>query len=113
MNLQHDGALALGSDATIIAADEMALRLLGVDHRQNLIGRRIDEVFDVRAEALAGTPDSGHLWSIRDAVAGRRYFASMSRAPASSATGAPLIRDKPAAGRQAVDAAAQGALLAG
>jgi transcriptional regulator of acetoin/glycerol metabolism len=30
VNLQHDGALALASDATVIAADEMAMRLLGV-----------------------------------------------------------------------------------
>jgi hypothetical protein len=30
VNLQHDGALALAIDATVIAADEMALRLLGV-----------------------------------------------------------------------------------
>jgi transcriptional regulator of acetoin/glycerol metabolism len=80
VNLQHDGALALGNDATVIAADDMALRLLGVEQRTKLIGRRIDQIFDVRAEEMRG-PASGsnhHLWSIRDALVGRRYFASMS-----------------------------------
>jgi transcriptional regulator of acetoin/glycerol metabolism len=81
VNLQHDGALALGADATVIAADEMAMRLLGVDQRSNLIGRRIDEIFDVRAEEMIGPSAraGGHLWSIRDAIMGRRYFASMSQ----------------------------------
>jgi sigma-54 dependent transcriptional regulator, acetoin dehydrogenase operon transcriptional activator AcoR len=80
VNLQHDGALALGNDATVIAADEMALRLLGVEQRTKLIGRRIDEIFDVRAEVMVGPASRSdhHLWSIRDALVGRRYFASMS-----------------------------------
>jgi transcriptional regulator of acetoin/glycerol metabolism len=80
VNLQHDGALALGSDATVIAADDMALRLLGVEQRTKLIGRRIDEIFDVRAEDMIGPAarSDQHLWSIRDALVGRRYFATMS-----------------------------------
>jgi transcriptional regulator of acetoin/glycerol metabolism len=80
VNLQHDGALALGNDATVIAADEMALRLLGVEQRTKLIGRRIDEIFDVRAEEMVGPAarSDHHLWSIRDALVGRRYFASLS-----------------------------------
>ena len=80
VNLQHDGAIALGSDATVIAADEMALKLLGVEQRDKLIGRRIDEIFDLRAEEMVGPAarSSHHLWSIRDTEVGRRYFASMS-----------------------------------
>ncbi len=50
VNLQHDGALALAPDATVLSADETAIRLLGARSRNDLIGRRIDEVFDVRPE---------------------------------------------------------------
>ncbi|MDB6084255.1 MAG: Transcriptional activator of acetoin dehydrogenase operon AcoR [Gammaproteobacteria bacterium] len=80
VNLQHDGALALASDATVIAADEMAMRLLGVGQRCELIGRRIDEIFDMRAEEMVDgvSPSAQGLWPVRDAVLGRRYFASLS-----------------------------------
>jgi sigma-54 dependent transcriptional regulator, acetoin dehydrogenase operon transcriptional activator AcoR len=80
VNLQHDGALALASDATVIAADEMALRLLGVAQRRELIGRRIDEIFDMRAEEMMDSvsANAAGLWPVRDAVLGRRYFASLS-----------------------------------
>ncbi|MGO8858494.1 MAG: sigma-54-dependent Fis family transcriptional regulator [Steroidobacteraceae bacterium] len=80
VNLQHDGALALASDATVIAADEMAMRLLGVGQRRELIGRRIDEIFDIRAEEIIDpiSPSAVGLWPVRDAAMGRRYFASLS-----------------------------------
>jgi transcriptional regulator of acetoin/glycerol metabolism len=80
VNLQHDGALALASDATVIAADEMALRLLGVTQRRELIGRRVDDIFDMRAGEImdpAATHATG-LWPVRDSLMGRRYFASVS-----------------------------------
>ena len=80
VNLQHDGALALASDATVIAADEMALRLLGVGQRRELIGRRVDEIFDMRADEMMDpiSPNAARLWPVRDALLGRRYFASLS-----------------------------------
>ena len=80
VNLQHDGALALASDATVIAADEMALRLLGVEQRRELIGRRIDEIFDMRADEILEpvAPSAAGLWPVRDSLLGRRYFASLS-----------------------------------
>ena len=80
VNLQHDGALALASDATVIAADEMAMRLLGVAQRRELIGRRIDDIFDMRSEEMVDSvsPGAVGLWPVRDAVLGRRYFASLS-----------------------------------
>ncbi|MDP9012878.1 MAG: sigma-54-dependent Fis family transcriptional regulator [Pseudomonadota bacterium] len=79
VNLQHDGALALASDATVIAADEMAMRLLGVTQRCELIGRRVDEIFDMRAEEMEFVaPTAAGLWPVRDAALGRRYFASLS-----------------------------------
>jgi transcriptional regulator of acetoin/glycerol metabolism len=80
VNLQHDGALALASDATVIAADEMAMRLLGVSQRRELIGRRIDDIFDMRADEIMDpvAPSATGLWPVRDALLGRRYFASLS-----------------------------------
>ena len=72
VNLQHDGALALASDATVIAADEMAMRLLGVTQRCELIGRRIDEIFDMRAEEMGlFAPTAAGLWPVRDAALGQ------------------------------------------
>ncbi len=70
----------LASDATVIAADEMAMRLLGVQQRRELIGRRIDEIFDMRAEEMVDpvAPSAVGLWPVRDAALGRRYFASLS-----------------------------------
>src|SRR5687768_5221750 len=44
VNLQHDGTLVLHSDATIIAADASAVRLLGVANRHDIIGSRVDEL---------------------------------------------------------------------
>ncbi|MGH8308320.1 MAG: sigma-54-dependent Fis family transcriptional regulator [Steroidobacteraceae bacterium] len=79
VNLQHDGALALASDATVIAVDETAVRLLGATNRTELIGRRIDEIFDVRAEELIDPARGARsvLWPVRDVLLGRRFFASL------------------------------------
>jgi transcriptional regulator of acetoin/glycerol metabolism len=54
VNLQHDGAIALSPDATIVAADETAMQLLNAENRAALIGRPIDAVFDVSADELIG-----------------------------------------------------------
>jgi transcriptional regulator of acetoin/glycerol metabolism len=80
VNLQHDGALALSNIGTVVAADDMALRLLGMSHRRELIGRQIDEIFDIRADEVGAraAPAAAGLWSVRDAAHGRRYFASLS-----------------------------------
>lgn len=76
VNLQHDGALVLADDETILAADETALRLLSVTTRDKLLGRRLDEVFStpngVREHSLA----SRKLQSLHDA-AGRCFYASV------------------------------------
>lgn len=79
VNLQHDGAIALAHDATVIAVDEVALRLLGAQNRVDLIGRRIDEIFDVRPEELIDPVrhDPTALRPVRDAMLGRRFFASL------------------------------------
>jgi len=84
VNLQHDGAIALAKDATIIAVDETAVHLLGAASRTELVGRRIDQVFDIRAEELV-EPLRGartELQPVRHAQLGRRFFASLDyRAP--------------------------------
>ena len=84
VNLQHDGAIALAKDATIIAVDETAIHLLGAATRTELIGCRIDEIFDIRAEEIV-EPLHGsrrELQPVRHAQLGRRFFASLDyRAP--------------------------------
>ena len=107
VNLQHDGALALANDATVIAADETAVRLLGVKNRSELIGRGIDEIFEVRTAevidpALSG---QGSLRPVRDALLGRKFFANVERVagvlrsapPTSSSSGASNLVQVPAA----------------
>jgi len=97
VNLQHDGALALASDATVIAADEMAMRLLGVQQRRELIGRRIDDIFDMRAEEMTDpvAPSAVGLWPVRDAALGRRYFASLSHESTDVGFSKYLVRSAP------------------
>ncbi|HKU14860.1 MAG TPA: sigma-54-dependent Fis family transcriptional regulator [Steroidobacteraceae bacterium] len=100
VNLQHDGAIALSRDATIIAVDETAVHLLGAASRAELIGCRIDEVFDVRAEEVV-QPLHGsqrELQTVRHAQLGRRFFASLDYRPptatptfTSHASGAPRV----------------------
>ena len=79
VDLQHDGALALASDATVIAADETALRLLGATKRCDLIGRRIDEIFDIRAEEVLDRSAAATLLlqPVYDILHGRRFYASL------------------------------------
>ena len=81
VNLQHDGAIALAPDATIVAADETAMQLLNAESRSALIGRPIDSVFDVNAAELIepGRRDLGELQPVRDVALGRRFFASLDR----------------------------------
>jgi transcriptional regulator of acetoin/glycerol metabolism len=112
VNLQHDGALALAADATVIAADDTAMRLLGASQRNELIGRRIDEIFDVKAAELIdpihprGRPA---LRPVRDAQLGRRFFASLdygtagarlSGSAASSSQAPTVMQFAPVAGRR-------------
>jgi sigma-54 dependent transcriptional regulator, acetoin dehydrogenase operon transcriptional activator AcoR len=79
VNLQHDGAMALAKDATIIAVDETTVRLLGAKTRCDLIGRRIDEVFDVHPDEVVepAREVGSSLQPVRDLQLGRRFFASL------------------------------------
>ena len=91
VNLLHDGSLALDQNGNVIAADEMAVRLLAARGRHELVGRPFNEIFDARIEdLLAPTPLARQaLWPVRDAGLGRRFFASLhggATAPAARAT---------------------------
>jgi transcriptional regulator of acetoin/glycerol metabolism len=79
VNLQHDGAIALAPDATIIAVDETAMQLLRASSRFDLIGRPIDAIFDVNTAELIepAMRDRGELRPVRDVAMGRRFFASL------------------------------------
>jgi sigma-54 dependent transcriptional regulator, acetoin dehydrogenase operon transcriptional activator AcoR len=107
VNLQHDGAIALAQDATIIAVDETTIRLLGGRNRSELIGRRIDEIFDVHAdEVIEPSRDArSSLQSVRDVQLGRRFFASLdhgaraaslSRLPSTATRSVRVMRFAPA-----------------
>jgi len=85
VNLQHDGAIALAPDATIVAADETAMQLLHAENRAALIGQPIDAIFDVNAAELIeparrnSSYIGGELRPVRDVALGRRFFASLDR----------------------------------
>jgi transcriptional regulator of acetoin/glycerol metabolism len=79
VNLQHSGAMALARDATIIAVDEIGLRLLRAKSRGDLIGRRIDEVFEISADELVAPArfTQTALRPVRDVLLGRNFFLSL------------------------------------
>ncbi len=108
VNLQHDGALALSGDATILSADGTAVRLLGARHRNELIGRRIDQVFDVRADDLLAAQNATQkgLLTVRDAFMGRRFFASIGQ---DRSTARPSTFARPAAQHSVLQLAPAGA----
>jgi sigma-54 dependent transcriptional regulator, acetoin dehydrogenase operon transcriptional activator AcoR len=78
----------------VIAADAMAVRLLSTRVRNDLVGRRFDDIFDTRIEELlAPTPLARQaLWPLRDVQLGRRFFASLHRGAASGSHTQVLIR---------------------
>lgn len=88
VNLQHDGMIALAEDATVIGVDETALQLLHALHRTDLVGRRIDEIFEVNREELTQPAGQVHadLRPVHDLAQGRRFFATVDHGMA----GAPL-----------------------
>jgi len=79
VNLLHDGSLALALDGTVIAADQTAVRLLAARGRRDLVGCKLEEIFDTRIEDLLAPASLGRqaLWPLRDSQLGRRFFASL------------------------------------
>ena len=92
VNLLHDGSRALSPDGSVVAADATAARLLGTRTRDELVGKKFDEIFDTRIEDLLapGVLARQALWPLRDSHLGRRYFASLHR-PVHPAPQTPLI----------------------
>ena len=81
VNLLHDGALALGEDGVIVAADETALRLLRAQSRRAVIGRSLDAFFDLgpdewRSAVSAASPV---VRPLRERLHGRRFYFSVYR----------------------------------
>jgi transcriptional regulator of acetoin/glycerol metabolism len=78
VDLLHEGAIAVASNGTIVAADMTGLRLLGAQHRRELVGRPFTDVFDAKCEELQSAATSGRraIWELRELVHGNRYYAS-------------------------------------
>ena len=79
VNLLHDGAIAIREDGVIVAVDNMAVALLAANSREDLIGRRLGDLFDVRDDELDSQATSAPqaLWPLRDLRLGRRYYVSL------------------------------------
>ena len=79
VDLLHDGAIAVAADGCIVASDVTGLKLLGAEHREDLVGRSIADIFDTTYEELLATTRAGRraMWELRDHRYGRRYFASL------------------------------------
>jgi transcriptional regulator of acetoin/glycerol metabolism len=110
VNLQHDGALALASDDTVTAADETAVRLLNARTRDELVGRKLEEIFDARSNEMTDPSGAAHasLLQVRDIQLGRRFFASVERCMRPAFSAAPrtephsaVVHVPPAAARSA------------
>jgi sigma-54 dependent transcriptional regulator, acetoin dehydrogenase operon transcriptional activator AcoR len=82
VDLLHDGAIAVAADGSIVASDVTGLKLLGAEHREDLVGRSIADIFDTTYEELLATARAGRraMWELRDHRYGRRYFASLVQA---------------------------------
>lgn len=98
VNLLHDGSLALAPDGTVIAADEVAVRLLAARGRNELVGRPFDEIFDTRLEDLLAPAPAARraLWPLNDVRLGRRYFASLHGGISDAPRASPTIHPAPA-----------------
>ncbi len=80
VNLLHDGALAIGGDGRVVAADEMAVVLLAAESRAQLIGQPVWELFDISETELAESMHAGSrqtILPIRDLAHGRRYYGAL------------------------------------
>jgi transcriptional regulator of acetoin/glycerol metabolism len=79
VNLLHDGALALTTDGTVIAADRTAVNLLAANGRNALTGRPLEEIFDARVADFLSLRNTTRqaLLPVRDLRKGHRYFVSL------------------------------------
>lgn len=85
VNLQHSGAIAVARDGRIVAVDETGLWLLRAKNRASLVGRGIDEIFEVSAAELVEPSRRAEtsLRPVRDVTFGRHFFLSLDQEAAS------------------------------
>jgi len=97
VNLLHDGSLALAPDGTVIAADEVAVRLLAAHGRNDLVGHPFDEIFDTRLEDLLSPAPTARraLWPVHDVRLGRQFFASLHGRLSVATHASPIIQPAP------------------
>ncbi|TAL84546.1 MAG: sigma-54-dependent Fis family transcriptional regulator [Rhodanobacter sp.] len=82
VGLLHEALIAIDGSGHIIAVNESALIQLGMNERDKLVGRLLEEVipldFATLEQRAANEPTT--LWPMRDIAYGRRFFAN-ARAP--------------------------------
>ncbi len=85
VGLLHEALVAVDGDGRIVAVNESALIQLGINTREKLVGRPLDEIipldFGTLEQRAADAPAT--LWPMRDIAYGRRFFANV-RAPLGS-----------------------------
>jgi len=79
VDLAHHGAIAIGADGIVVAADTKGLELLGASHRQEVVGSSIADIFDTTHEQLltATGAEPQFLYAIGGERPARHYFASV------------------------------------
>ncbi|WP_129777805.1 sigma-54-dependent Fis family transcriptional regulator [Peristeroidobacter soli] len=79
VNLQHSGVIAVSHAGKVVAVDETALWLLRARSRDTLVGRGIDEIFEVNASELIEPAFRTQLSlrPVRDLLFGRHFFLSL------------------------------------
>ena len=107
VGLLHEALVAVDGDGRIVAVNESALMQLGMNSREQLVGRLLEEIvpldFSTLEQRAASEPTT--LWPMRDIAYGRRFFAT-ARAPLGAArqTAAPtsflVAPTEPALSRQ-------------
>ena len=72
-----EGTVAFDADGRVLAANRSALFQLGYENAKELVGRRIEEVFNVSVGALLqrAWTNAAHPLPIREYREGRRFFA--------------------------------------
>ncbi len=91
VDLLHDGALAVGADGTIIAADMPGVQLLAAQDYREIVGRKFSEIFDAHCDELRHAAPVGHraVWELRERTHGNCFFASFAAVPD------PIVRLQP------------------
>lgn len=96
VNLLHDGALSISEDGRVLAADEMAARMLGTRSREELTGKLVTEIFDIElADLYTASTHSKVLLPVSDRCLGHRYFMSLHAPPPPRRPAAPSVLPEP------------------